>query len=154
MQNSNQHRPNDFTPVTGAMDLADYVITITDNINTFPDFIRTERKNPDGTVSEVFIQRQDSLTQIVRDQTFRIFLLTFSANEINLTREPWRKMERLEKQAEVIRLCGEHIAAIQLCRKHFHLSKKRNKHWTNKAKELRAAIAGWHDSDKGRYKEI
>ena len=136
------------------MDLANYVINITDTINNFPDFIRTERKNPDGTISEVFIQRQDSLTQIVRDQTLRIFLLTFSANEINLTREPWRKAERLEKQADAIRLCGEHIAAIQLCRKHFHLSKKRNKHWTNKAKELRAAIAGWHDSDKDRYKNI
>ena len=49
------------------MDLADYVITITDNINTFPDFIRAERKESDGTVSQVFIQRQDSLTQIVRD---------------------------------------------------------------------------------------
>ena len=121
MQNSNQHRPNDFTPVTGAMDLADYVINITDNINNFPDFIHTERKNPDGTISEVFIQRQDSLIQIVRDQTLRIFLLTFSANEINLTREPWRKAERLEKQADAIRLCGEHIASIQLCRKHFHL---------------------------------
>lgn len=154
MPNNHEHKPNDFTPVVGAMNLADYVITITDNINNFPDFVKTERKNEDGTVAEVYIQRQDSLTNIVREQTFRIFLLTFSANEINLNREPWRKAERLEKQAEAIRVCGEHIAAIQLCRKHFHVPKKRNKHWTGLARDLRAAIAGWHESDKGRYRDI
>jgi len=154
MPNKNDHRPNDFTPVVGAMYLADYVLTITDNINKFPDFIQTERKNPDGTVTAVYIQRQDSLVNWVREQAKAIFILTYTANEINVIRQPWRKDERLAKQAEAIRLCGEHMAAIQLCRKHFHLSTRKVKHWGKQTRELRTAIEGWHESDKSRYKNI
>ena len=154
MPNTNDHRPNDFTPVVGAMYLADYVLTITDNINKFPDYVQTERKNTDGTVTTVYIQRQDSLVNWVREQAKQIFLLTYTANEINVIRQPWRKDERLGKQAEAIRLCGEHLAAIQLCRKHFHLSTRKVKHWGTQTRELRSAIEGWHDSDKSRYKNI
>lgn len=154
MPNKNDHKPNDFTPVVGAMYLADYVLTITDNINKFPDFIQTERKNADGTATAIYIQRQDSLVNWVREQAKEIFILTYTANEINVIRQPWRKDERLAKQAEAIRLCGEHLAAIQLCRKHFHLSNRKVKHWGKQARELRTAIEGWHESDKGRYRNI
>lgn len=154
MPNKNDHKPNDFTPVVGALQLADHVLTITDNVNKFPDFIKKEKKNPDGTVTTVFIQRQDSLVNWVREQAKEIFMLTYTANEINLTRQPWRKEERLGNQARAIKLCGDHLAAIQLCRKHFHLSNRKVKHWGKLTRDLRIAIEGWHESDKGRYKSI
>ena len=153
MTTQNQHRPNDFTPVVGAMELADYVIKITDNPNKFPDFAVKEKTKADGTVVQMFIQRQDSLTNWVREQAKEIFMLTFTANEINVTRHPWRKAERLAKQADAIRLCGEHLAAIQLCRKHFHLANTKVKHWGKMTRDLRTAIEGWHEKDKDRYKE-
>lgn len=68
MANEGMHKPNDFTPVVGALKLADHVIKITDNFNKFPDFEERPRKNPDGMVTAVYIQRQDSLVNWVRDQ--------------------------------------------------------------------------------------
>ena len=38
MANAGDHKPNDFTPVVGAMNLADYVLLITDNLKKFPDY--------------------------------------------------------------------------------------------------------------------
>ena len=154
MANAGEHKPNDFTPVVGAMYLAEHVIKITDNANTFPDFCIKERKNEDGTVTQIYIQRQDSLTNWVREQAKAIYLLCYSANGINLTRQPWRKNERLSKQAQAIELCGDHLAAIQLCRKHFHLDSRKVKHWGKMTRDLRIAIEGWHESDKDRYKNI
>lgn len=154
MLTENQYKPNDFTPVVGAMELAEYVFHITDNANKFPDFSVVERKNPDGTVTQIIVYRPDSLTNIVRAEARNIFHLTYSANEINLKRQPWRKEERLGNQAEAIKLCGELLADIQLCRKHFHLSNRKIKHWGKMVRDLRIAIEGWHESDKDRYRNI
>ena len=57
-------------------------------------------------------------------------------------------------QAEAIALCGDLLADILLCRKHFHLTSKRIKYWGGLVRSTRAAIERWHDSDKARYKDI
>lgn len=154
MATENQHRPNDFTPVVGAMNLAEYVFLITDNTNKFPDFTVKEKKNPDGTVTQMIIYRPDSLTNTVREEAREIFHLTYTANEINLNRQPWRKDERLGKQAAAISLCGDLLADIQLCRRHFHLSTRKVKYWGKQVRDLRDAISGWHEKDKDRYRNI
>lgn len=154
MATENQHKPNDFTPVVGAMNHAEYVFLITDNLNKFPDFSIKEKKNPDGTVTQLIVFRQDSLTNTVRSMANEIFMLTYTANEINLNRQPWRKEERLQKQADAIRICGDLLAEIQLCRKHFHLSSRKIKHWGSMVRDLRTAIEGWHEKDKDRYRNI
>lgn len=154
MATENQHRPNDFTPVVGAMNLAEYVFLITDNTNKFPDFSLKEKKNADGTVTQMIVYRSDSLTNIVRAEAREIFHLAYTANEINLTRQPWRKEERLGKQAQAISLCGDLLADIQLCRRHFHLSAKKIKHWGTQVRDLRKALEGWHEKDKDRYRNI
>ena len=154
MANAGEHKPNDFTPVVGAMDHANYVLQITDNLKKFPDFSVKEKKNADGTISQIYVFREDSLTNLVRANARQIFHLTYTANEINLNRQPWRKEERLTKQAQAIALCGDMLADIQLCRKHFHLSKSRVKYWGKMVRDLRAAIEGWHEKDKDRFKGI
>lgn len=154
MANEGMHKPNDFTPVVGALKLADHVIKITDNFNKFPDFEERPRKNPDGTVTAVYIQRQDSLVNWVRDQAKEIYILTYTANAVNVLREPWRRDERFGKQQRAIELCTEHFAAIQLCAMHFHLSSKKVKYWGEMTKKLREAITGWHESDKRRYQGL
>ena len=154
MSNAGEHKPNDFTPVVGAMDHASYVYTITDNINKFPDFSVKEKKNEDGTVSQIYVFHEDSLTNIVRAEAREIFHLTYTANEINLTRQPWRKEERLSKQAKAISVCGDLLADIQLCKKHFHLTRSKVKHWGKMVRDLRDAIEGWHEKDKDRYRNI
>ena len=111
------------------MELAEYTLKITGNINKFPDYTVKERQNKDGTVQQIYVFRDDSLTNIVREESRNIFHLTFTANEINLKRQPWRKGERLSKQADAIRICDEMLADIQLCRKHFHLSNKKVLYW-------------------------
>lgn len=137
-----------------AMNLYDYVDTITENQKKFPEYKETETKNRDGTVTKILVMRQDSLVNRIREQAYQIFILLWTANEINLTREPERKNERLNRQAKAIELCGEHLAAIQLCRKHFHLTSKRIKYWGKMTIEVREAAKGWHKSDKNRYKDI
>lgn len=154
MATQNQHKPNDFTPVVGAMNHAEYVFHITDNLNKFPDYSVKNKKNPDGTITQLMVFRSDSLTNIVRAEAREIFHLTFSANEINLTRQPWRKDERLGKQAQAISVCGDLLADIQLCRKHFHLSSRKIKHWGKMVRDLRLSIEGWHEKDKDRYRNI
>lgn len=149
-----QYKPNPFTTVAEAMELADYVITITDNFNKFPDYTGKERKNEDGTATVIFVERQDSLVNWVRQQTREIFVLAYTANQIDLRKEPWRKDERLGKQAQAVKLCEEHLAAIQLCRKHFHLTAKRIKFWGEKARKVKKSLEGWHEKDKDRYKNI
>ena len=152
MATENQHKPNEFTPVVGSMNLAGYVYKITDNITKFPDFSVKEKKKEDGSVTQIYVFREDSLTNIVRAEAREIFHLAYSANEINLNRQPWRKEERLGKQAQAIALCGDLLADIQLCRKHFHLSSSRIKYWGTMVRDLRAAIEGWHEKDKSRYR--
>ena len=182
MSNAGDHKPNDFTPVVGAMNLADYTFLITDNINKFPDFcvkeIKGKKRKPrkkaeekteektecepeklekpeaEETVTQIFVFRGDSLTNRVRDLANEIFMLTYTANEINLTKQPWRKDERLGKQAEAIRLCGDLLAEIQLCKRHFHLTNSKTLHWGKKVRELRKAIEGWHEKDKDRYRNL
>lgn len=136
------------------MNLSEYTINITDNLNRFPDFDVKYKKNPEGTVTEIIVMRDDSLTNIVRQEAREIFHLTYAANEINLTRQPWRKTERLGKQAKAIEICGELLADIQLCRKHFHLRNSKVLYWGGKVRDLRIAIEGWHESDIDRYKNI
>lgn len=109
MTTQNQHKPNDFTPVVGAMELAEYVFHITENPGKFKDYALKEQKSESGGVTQVFFVRDDSLTNLVRAEAREIFHLTYSANEINLTKQPWRKKERLGKQARAIELCGDII---------------------------------------------
>lgn len=73
MGQSNQHEPNRFTPVVKAMELVDHVLTITDNINKFPDYTIKEKKNEDGTVTMVLVQRQDGLVNRAREQAMQIY---------------------------------------------------------------------------------
>lgn len=148
-----QYEENDFTPVTSAMELSDYVFLITDNANKFPEYVTT-KKEKDGVTQIIMQLKQDSLTNIVRRQAFEIYMDVFTANEINVNRHPERKKERLSKQLHAIELCNRHLAAIQLCRKKFHLSAKRIKYWGGKTRDLRAVIERWHESDKDRYKDI
>lgn len=150
--NNFNHEPNDFTPVVGAMGLADHVINITDNFNKFPDYIETKRENMDGTATTIYIQRQDSLTNWVREQAKEIYISNWCANEINVKKEPHRKEERLALQQKAIRLCNEHLAAMQLCKKHFGLSNKKVNYWGKKTIEVREATKKWNDSDMIRYK--
>lgn len=154
MTHEGQHKFNNFTPVTGAMELAEYVFKITDNPNKFKDFTVKDKKNEDGTISRLIISRNDSLTNRVRDMANEIFLLTYTSNEIDLRKQPERKEERLSKQIEAIRLCSELLAEIQLCRMHFHMDHKRVLFWGEKVRNVRAAIEKWHESDKDRYKDI
>lgn len=149
-----EYKPNNFTPVVKAMNLFDYVDTITDNQKKFPEYKETEKKEKDGTVTKFLIMRQDSLVNRVREQAYQIYMLLWTANEINVTKEPDRKAERLGKQAKAIEICGEHLAAIQLCRKRFHLTNKRIKHWGKMTIEVRDTAKAWHKSDKDRYKNI
>lgn len=154
MMNESDYKPNPFHTVWEAMDLADYVIKITDNINKFPVFDQKEIKNADGTVTKVMMERQDTLVNWIREQTKEIFVLIFTANNIDLRKEPWRKDERLEKQLRAIALCDEHLAAVQLCGKHFHLAKRRIKYWGERTIKVKGLIAKWHTSDKTRYQNI
>lgn len=143
------YKPNDFTVITSAMDLADYVLKITSNLNKFPDIRSTEEN---GTLTVVL--SNESLVNWVRIQAKDIYMLAFTANRINLKLQPWRKEERLSKQARAIELCEEHFAAIQLCRKRFHLSNKRIRYWGKKVLTVERALEGWHNKDKIRYKNI
>lgn len=146
-----KHQQNSFTVTANAMNLASYVITITDNANKFPDFTFKEVVSPEGLITKVFIQRQDSLVNWVREQAKEIFVLCYTANEINVTKEPYRKDERLSKQKKAISLCDEHMASIQLCAKHFDLSKRKVHHWGKLTYDLKTQIEAWHKSDKDRF---
>lgn len=153
MATENQHKENSFTPVTAALELADYVFQITGNLKRFPDCSVKEQREGDK-VTQLLVFRDDSLVNTVREEARQIYHLVFTANEINLNRQPWRKNERLTRQAEAIALCGDLLADILLCRKHFHLTSKRIKYWGGLVRSTRAAIERWHDSDKARYKDI
>lgn len=148
------YKPNNFTPTVLAMDLSDYVFQITDNAKKFPEYTETAKRNDDGTYTKIMIMRQDSLINKVREQAYQIYILAFTANEINVGRQPDRKAERLSKQAKAIELCNEHLATIQLCRKKFHLSNKRIKYWGRLTLNVRSALERWNESDRDRYKRI
>ena len=146
------YKPNNFTPTVLAMDLCDYVFQITDNARKFPEYTETVLRNDDNTYTKLVIMRQDALVNKVREQAYNIYTLAFTANEINVGRQPERKDERLRKQAKAIELCNEHLATIQLCRKKFHLTNKRIKYWGRMTINARSALERWHESDRDRYK--
>lgn len=143
-----------FSPVTKAMELYEHVDLITNNPNKFQEYKETTKVNADGTITKIIIVRQDTLVNRIREQAYRIFILAHTANEINLGKEPHRKAERLEKQSMAIDLCEEHLASIQLCRKHFHLSNRKAKYWGRLTLSVKEYLKGWHESDKARYKNI
>ena len=154
MATQEQHKANDFTPVVSAMEHAEYVLHITQSPKWFHDYSAKESVGNDGRATKILVFHDDSLSNIVRAEARQIYHLTFTANEINLKRQPWRKGERLSKQAEAIALCSDMLADIQLCRRHFHLTAKRIRHWGSMVIALRTAIEHWHESDKDRYKDI
>lgn len=134
MVHSNQHEPNRFTPVVKAMELVDHVLTITDNINKFPDYTTKEKKNEDGTVTMVLVQRQDGLVNWAREQAMQIYLLAWTANEINLDKEPWRKEERLQKQEAAIINGGNRMKIIPL------IGSILDRHKTDNAREIAEGV--------------
>jgi hypothetical protein len=154
MLHEGQYKENAFTPVVNAMELSEYVFTITDNAKKFPEYTATKKKFRDNSDFIIIQMREDSLVNKVRQQAFDIYMNVFTANEINLKRQPYRKEERLKKQLRAIQLCDEHLATIQLCRHKFHLSNKRIKYWGGKTIDLRGIIERWHDSDRDRFKDI
>lgn len=154
MTHEGQRKPNPFSTVAKVMEVAEHTFLITDNPNKFKDYVVKEKKNEDGTVSKVYIWRNDSLTNRVRDLANEIYVLAWTANEIDLRRQPERKMERLSKQVEAISKCDVLLAEIQLCRKHFHLNHKKIMYWGKLVRDARIALEGWHESDKDRYKDI
>lgn len=154
MTHEGQHKPNPFSTVAKAMEVAEYTFLITDNPNKFKDYVVKEKQNEDGTVSKMYIWRNDSLTNRVRDLANYIYVLSWTANEIDLRYQPERKAERLSKQVEAISKCDVMLAEIQLCRKHFHLNHRKVMYWGGLVRDTRKALEGWHESDKDRYKDI
>lgn len=150
----NQYKENDYTVVVAALNLAEYVIHITDNLNKFPDYSTKEIIEENGLTTKILVQRQDSLVNWVRDQVKQIYLLTYTANEINVKKYPWLKDERFSKQETAINICNEHLAAIQLCKKHFHLDSSKVKYWGSITVNLKQLIEKWNKNDKRRYKDI
>lgn len=154
MAHEGEHKPNDFTAGNAALDLVNHVFTITDNTNKFPEYKQTEKQTSDGKTIITLVMRDDSLVNRVRDQSYNICIKAFKANGIDLRKEPERKSERLRLQSEAIELCDEHLATIQICRKHFHLSFKKIKYWGDLTRKAKNLLIAWHDSDKVRFKNI
>jgi len=152
--NAGDRKQNDFTALVEAMNLAAYVDLITDNLKVFPDYSKVNEKDSNGNAYSVYVQKSSSLTNWVVNQTRKIFILTYSANRINLNKQPERKKERLDKECQAIELCYEHLAAIQLCKRRFHLSSKRIKYWGGRVRNLIKLLESWNESDKTRYKNI
>ena len=155
MFHENGYKPNQFTPVVKTRELCDYVFTITDNKNKFPEYEETTKKDENGnTVQTVITLRQDAIINRVREQAFQIYMLAYTANEIDLRKEPERKSERLNKQKEAISLCDIHLATMELCCLKYGASKKRLAYWGNRIIEVREALKSWHKSDIERYASI
>ena len=154
MADLSDRKPNDFTPVMASMELADYVLHITDNPKNFPICKTLVTEGAEGmVVNEINIQ-EDYLIDKIREQAYKIYVNVSRSNRINLRHQPDRKGERLCLQLEAISLCEDHLCTIQLCRKHFHLSTKRIKNWGNLTVKAKNAIEKWHESDVDRYKSI
>lgn len=154
MADLSDRKPNDFTPVMASMELADYVLHITDNPKNFPTCKTLVTEGAEGTVVNEITIQEDYLINEIREQAYRIYMNVSRSNRINLHRQPDRKDERLRRQLEAISLCEDHLCTIQLCRKHFHLSSKRIKYWGGLTVKAKSAIEKWHESDVDRYKNI
>ena len=124
-----------FDALVRAMDLADYVITITANEKVFTP------------------NKQNALTNTIISTAVDIYIQAYNANEIRVgdSREEWER--RSEKQKVAIEKCKDMLALIQLSRKVFHLTSKRIKYWGSKAKNVKDALISWHASDTKRYED-
>ena len=147
-----EYKITTWTPVVQALKLHEHVDHITSNPNKFKEYLESSKKNDDGTVTKIITFRQDALTNRIRQQAYDIYMNAYIANEINVNIEPERVEERLARQRKAIALCEEHLAAIQLSYKHFHLSFKKVKHWGNMTIAVRDSLKAWHTSDKSRFK--
>lgn len=155
MFHENSYKPSQYTPVVKARQLCDYEFTITDNKNKFPEYEETEKKDSNGNVIQTVITlRQDAIINRIRQESFDIYTLAFTANVIDLRKEPERKEERFRKQSEAISLCDVHLATMELCCLKYGASKKRLAHWGSSIIEVREALKKWHKSDIERYASI
>lgn len=124
-----------FDAIIKAMDLADYVLTITSNERVFTTNMQTALTN--------------DIIRTAKD----IYIYAYNANEIRVddSRELWK--ERSDKQRIAIEKSKDMLALIQLSRKVFHLKSKRIKYWGSKTKDVKDALISWHVADKKRYEE-
>ena len=129
MVNEGERDKSKFEAVIKAMELADYVLNITDNEKNF---------------------KPGYLTDLIRGTAMKIFLLANHANEIKVEDEDDRA-ERLRSQKQAIRAANDLLALIQMSRKTFHLTSKRIKYWGGKTVYVRNAIHSWHKGDIKRY---
>ena len=92
MLHEGQYKENAFTPVINAMELCDYVFTITDNAKKFPEYTVTKRKFRDNSDFIILQMREDSIVNKVRQQAYDIYMEVFTANDMKtITSRPMPK---------------------------------------------------------------
>ena len=83
MADLSDRKPNDFTPVMASMELADYVLHITDNPKNFPICKTLVTEGAEGmVVNEINIQ-EDYLIDKIREQAYKIYMNVSRSNRIN-----------------------------------------------------------------------
>ena len=78
MLHEGQYKENSFTPVVNAMDLCEYVFTITDNPKKFPEFVATKKKFFNNSDLVIVQLKEDSIVNKIRQQAYDIYVNTFN----------------------------------------------------------------------------
>ena len=152
MPDLSKRKDNDFTPLVYALHLVEHVLKITENQKRFPDYKISEKALSDGKTFVTYVHNEDGLVNDVCRQAKDIYIKAFAANQINVKRQPGRAQERLQLQAEAIRLCDVHLATIQICAKRFHLRGKQVKYWGQLVVDTRGKLIAWHEADTAKLK--
>ena len=66
MLHEGQYKENSFTPVVEAMNLCDYVFTITDNPKKFPEYVATKKKFFNNSDLVIVQLKEDSIVNKIR----------------------------------------------------------------------------------------
>lgn len=106
------------------------------------------------TNQNIFLPKyQSALTDDLIKLANNIYLKVWRANNIRVTKmEHWNSRGKLQMSA--ILDCNDLLAMIGLARVLFHLKGKKAEYWSKLAKETRALITKWHESDAKRYSNV
>lgn len=116
-----------------AMDLALHTIKICKNKNIFVE------------------EYQEALTNDIIRCAKDIYVYAWNGNNVYVTKDNGRWIERERYQRLAITKCNELLALINIARRLFHLKGKKVSYWSQLALDARALIHKWHEANAKQY---
>ena len=118
-------------------------------INTIVDMVTYTMKITSN--KKVFLPEFDVVTERIVNTALSIFDCAWGANNIRVSKNPYRWLKRRDLQETAIIQCDNLQGQITLAKRVFHLKTKRMNFWNDSIEKCHGMLMRWRVGDCKRY---